>query len=64
MAMADAFELAACWPLFVAWSATSKLALSRLAQVLVVEGDWQHCCCCSHLRCGCECLPSDNHEEI
>jgi hypothetical protein len=46
VASADALELAACWPQFVAWSATSKLALSRLAQVLVVEAGWH--CCCSH----------------
>jgi hypothetical protein len=37
VALADALELAACWPWFVAWSATSVLPLSKLTQVLVVE---------------------------
>jgi hypothetical protein len=61
--LADALGLAACWPLFVAWSATSKLALSTLAQVLVVDAGCWHCCshCCHH---GCECCPSNNCEEI
>jgi hypothetical protein len=51
--LAGVLELAACWPLFVVWSTTSKLALLKPAQVLFVEASWQHCC--SHLRCSCEC---------
>jgi hypothetical protein len=40
MALADTHELAGCWPWFVALSATSELALSRLSQVFVVEVNW------------------------
>jgi hypothetical protein len=44
-------------------AATSELALSTLAQVLVVEvGCWR--CCCSRWHHGCECWPSDNCEEV
>jgi hypothetical protein len=43
VALVDALELAAYWPQFIAWFATSELALSKLTQVLVVEVDcWQH----------------------
>jgi hypothetical protein len=56
VALADALELAACWPWFVAWFATSKLALSKLAQVLVVEAGWHCCCCCSRWHHGCRVL--------
>jgi hypothetical protein len=61
VALADALELAACWQWFVAWCSTSGLALSKLAQVLVVEAGW-HCCSCWHH--GCECWPSNDREEL
>jgi hypothetical protein len=62
--LANALELAACWPWFVVWFATSELALSKLAQVLVVEAGWHCCCCCSHWHHGCECWPSNDCEEL
>jgi hypothetical protein len=61
--LAGVLELAACWPQFVAWSTTSELALSKHAQVLVVETGW-HCYCCSHWHHGCECWPSNDYEEL
>jgi hypothetical protein len=64
VALANALELAACWTWFVAWFATSELALSKLIQVLVVEVGWHCCCCCSRWHHGCECWPSNDCEEL
>jgi hypothetical protein len=63
VALADALELAACWPRFVAWFATSEPTLSEPAQVLVVEAGWHCCCCCSRWHHGCVCWPSNDCEE-
>jgi hypothetical protein len=64
VALVDVLELAACWSLCVAWFATSEVALSTLAQVLVVEAGWHCCCHCLHSRHNCECWPSDDNEVI
>jgi hypothetical protein len=64
--LAGVLEVAACWPQFVAWSITSELALSKPAQVLVVEVEvgWHCCCCCSRWHHSCECWPSNDCEEL